>query len=121
MKIKKITTILVALAVLAIPVVSFANTYQYVDSRGQLQSIEANSSSEALMTAYNIGIHSGVMLVSSQGIGGGDYTGSFYQFVDMSGNIQSMDATNSSTALTTAYNIGTHSGVILVNNYTQLY
>lgn len=83
MNTKRIVVTLVALAVLVVPVVSSANTYQYIDTSGQLQYVQADNSSQALASAYNIGIHSGVMLYSSNwGIGGadyrGDYAGSFY-------------------------------------------
>jgi len=65
MNIKQITTTLVALAILAIPAVTFANIYQYIDSGGNVQSIQANSPSEALATAPNLGLHSGVILVTN--------------------------------------------------------
>jgi len=134
MKIKQITTTLVALAIFILPAVSSANTYQYVDNGGRLQSIQASSSTEALAMAYNIGIHSGVMLVSVNGIGGSyedpttntttttntNTNVNFYQFIDVNGNVQSMNAPNSSVALATAYNIGIHSGVVLVTNSTKL-
>jgi hypothetical protein len=68
MNIKKLTTALVALALFVLPVVSLANTYQYADTAGRLQTVEANSSTEALVKAPNIGSHSGVMLLTSGGI-----------------------------------------------------
>jgi hypothetical protein len=129
MKIKQITTTLMALAILALPAISTANTYQYIDSGGRLQSTQSNSPNEALATAHNIGLHSGVVLLSVGGVGGvgGNYefpitntSGSFYQFVDTNGNIQNMNAINSMTALDTAYNIGLHSGVVLVTNSTMV-
>lgn len=130
MKIKQITTILAALAIFALPVASYANTYQYVDSVGQLQSTQANSPGQAIATANNIGLHSGVMLVGVDGIGGiggndappttTNTEGSFYQFVDANNNIQSMNAISPEVALATAYNIGLHSGVVLVTNSTAL-
>jgi len=126
MKINQITTTLVALAMLVLPAVSSANTYQYIDSGGRLQSTQANSSNEALATANNIALHSGVVLVSVEGIGGNyeptttNTTGNFYQFVDKNGNVQSVNAMNSSVALATAPNIALHSGVILVTNSTTV-
>ena len=124
MKTKRITTTLVALAVLVLPAVSSASTYQYIDTAGRIQSTQANSSTEALATAYNIGLHSGVVLVNVNGIGGSyespttNIGGSFYQFVDIYGNVQSMNAVSSTVALATAYNIGSNSGVVLVTNST---
>ncbi len=126
MKIKQITTTLAALAVLAVPVVSAANTYQYVDSAGRLQTTQAVSSSDALSTTSNMGLHSGVIWVSVDGIGGSyespttNTGGSFYQFIDVNGNIQSMNAISSAVALATAYNIDLNSGVVLVTNSTTV-
>lgn len=129
MKMKQLTTTLVALAVLVLPAVSLASTYQYVNSAGALQSTEANSSAEALAIASNLGIHSGVMLLGTNGIGGigGNLVlpvtntgGNFYQYIDANGNVQSLNAVNSSVALANAYNIGANSGVILVTNSTAL-
>ncbi|MEX0919306.1 MAG: hypothetical protein WDZ64_00970 [Parcubacteria group bacterium] len=129
MKRKQLTTTLMVLSLLALPAVSFASTYQYIDKGGQVQSVQANSSAEALTSAYNIGTHSGVILVTVEGIGGSYesptvvYTntgGSFYQFVDRNGNVQSISAPNSSTALATAPNIGLHSGVVIVTNSTTV-
>lgn len=129
MKTKQITNTLVALAVLALPAVSLANTYQYVDSGGRLQSTQANSSTEALATAYNIGSHSGVALIGVAEVGGSyesptinttNTGGSFYQFIDINGNVQSMNAPSASIALATAYNIGAHSGVVLVTYSTTV-
>jgi len=126
MKIKQITTTLAVLSILALPVVSSANTYQYIDSGGMIQSTQASNPSEALATAYNIGLHSGVVLTTVDGIGGSyesptvNTSGSFYQFVDVNGNIQSINAVSASVALATAYNIGLHSGVVLVTNSTTV-
>jgi len=116
--------VVLALAILAFPALSFASTYQFVDSSGNLQSVEAANSSVALATAYNIGVHSGVMLTRNGAVlGTNTYTtyttnagtGNYYQFVNTSGQLSGLWATNSSVALATAYNIGIHSGVVLVN------
>jgi len=114
------------LAVLGLPAVSLANTYQYVDSGGVLRSMQANSAVQALATAPNIGLHSGVVLVTIGGTGtGGSYesvtTGNtFYQFIDRNGKIQSVNAASASIALASAPNIAPNSGVILVTNSTKL-
>jgi hypothetical protein len=129
MKINKITATLAVLTMLVLPTVSFANTYLYVDSGGRLQSMQANSSTEALATAPNIKFNSGVMLVSAGefigGIGGSfespvNLSGTFYQFVDVNGNIQSINAGSSAEALANAVNIAPNSGVILVTSSTSL-
>jgi len=125
MKRKYIIPGLMAIAILALPAVSLANTYQFVDTSGTLQSMEADTSAIALNTAYQLGVHSGVMLVSEGGIGGlvlpDNYpstnpgSGNYYQFIDTSGNLQGLWAANSSIALATAYQLGVHSGVVLVD------
>jgi hypothetical protein len=133
MKIKHITATLAVLTALALPALSSANTYQYVDSAGVLRSTQVNTSTEALATASNIGPNSGVILVSmgattvvypvtspATNTTVTNTGGSFYQFVDANGNVQSINAVNSSVALATAYNIGLHSGVVLVTNSTSV-
>ena len=51
-------------------------------------------------------------------LGGNTSTGSgnYYQFIDTGGNIQGVWAANPSMALATAYQPGTHSGVVLGTN-----
>ena len=119
---KKITTAFVALATMVLPVIALASTYQYVDSSGTLRSVEASSPTEALARASNIGTHSGVMLVSSNTvivpityptpIQSGN--GNLYQYIDVSGNLRTVRATSAAMALTTAPNIASHSGVMLI-------
>jgi hypothetical protein len=52
-------------AALAIPALSFAATYEYVNVRGGLETVTANTAAEALALPTDIDPHSGVMLVSS--------------------------------------------------------
>lgn len=123
---KKFKTTLIALAISALPVLALASTYQYVDTGGNLRSVEANSPTQALATAPNLHIHSGVMLVSGNAtvvqlpntgtvvVGTGN--GSFYRYVDTNGNLRGVWATSAAAALVTAPNIGMHSGVMLVAN-----
>lgn len=40
-----------------------AATYQFIDTSGRLQSVSANTPGEALGTAYQLGIRSGVKVV----------------------------------------------------------
>lgn len=107
------------MALLLLPGVSMANTYHFIDTSGNLQSMKANSSSIALDTAYQLGIHSGVMLVREGYSIPSTYipttgSGNYYHFIDTSGNLQGMWAVSSSVALNTAYQLGIHSGVMLV-------
>jgi len=46
--------------------------------------------------------------------------GSFYQYVDMSGNVQRVYASSASVALATAYNRSPSSGVMLVTQSTSI-
>ncbi|MGM0482573.1 MAG: hypothetical protein ACQEP6_01760 [Patescibacteria group bacterium] len=96
-----------------------ANTYHFIDTGGNLQSVEADNASVALETAHELGIHSGVMLVKDADtiatdpvadIGSGNY----YHFIDTSGDLQGMWAVNSTVALETAHELGINSGVMLI-------
>lgn len=113
-----ILTGFMALALVILPTVSFANTYKFVDTSGNLQSVEANSATEALATAHPLALHSGVWLVEktdsntvipTQTNGSGNY----YLFVNTSGNLQGVWAPNASVALATAHPLAPHSGVWL--------
>lgn len=107
------------MALLLLPAISMANTYHFIDTSGNRQSMEANNSSIALATAYQLGINSGVMMMEK-----GDSvvvipivttgSGNYYHFIDTSGNLQGMWAANSSIAIGTAHQLGIHSGVMMV-------
>jgi hypothetical protein len=62
---KKVLGMVALAAVVALPGVSFAQTYAYVNTSGDVSSVEADTANAALMTAPNIGVHSGVMLINS--------------------------------------------------------
>jgi hypothetical protein len=119
MKIKNFLKGFMVMTVLVLPGISMANTYQFIDTGGSLQSVQADNSSTALNTAYQLGIHGGVMLT---GMGNlflptsvnNTGTGNYYQFVDTNGNLQGVWAANSLEELATAYRLGIHSGVIFV-------
>jgi len=51
--------------VLAAPAAAFASTFAYVNSNGEVMTVEAASAAQALVTAPNIDIHSGVMIMDS--------------------------------------------------------
>ncbi|MDO8601820.1 MAG: hypothetical protein Q7R62_01660 [bacterium] len=124
MKIKNTIMALAGLAIMASPVMAFASTYQFVDSSGRLQSVIASNPTEAFATARNIGFSSGVMLVSAgnTGVVLGSYydatasgNNNYYQFVDISGNLRGVWASNPTEAFALAQKIGIHSGVMLVD------
>ncbi len=52
-------------AVVVVPGVSLAATYAYVNQAGEVMTTEAATPNEAITTAPNIGVHSGVMLLQS--------------------------------------------------------
>ena len=113
---------LMALALVLVPTLTFANTYMFVNTSGNLQSVEANSATQALATAYPMAYNSGVWLVKENGTSPTvpeplppkpTGTGNYYLFVNTSGNLQGVWAPNSSVALSTAYPLALHSGVWL--------
>lgn len=119
----KIIPSLAVMAVLIAPIAVFASTYQYVDNGGRLQSVEANSPTEAFARASNIDPNSGVMLASKNVVivpaivyvAPTNTTGTYhYQYVNTSGNLQSVWANSPSAALALATNIAYNSGVMLV-------
>lgn len=54
-----------AIAVAAVPALSLAATFAYVNTQGEVRTVTADSASIALMTAPNIDSHSGVLLLDS--------------------------------------------------------
>ena len=119
MKTQYILSGFMLMGLLLLPGVSMANTYHFIDTSGNLQSMSADSSSIALDTAYQLGIHSGVMLVEDvESIPSTPVettgTGNYYHFIDTSGNLQGMWAVNSTVALDTAHQLGIASGVMMV-------
>ena len=48
------------------PLQAHAATYAFVNTSGEVSIIAAESPEQALMSAFNISIHSGVMLLQSQ-------------------------------------------------------
>ncbi len=118
---KSIITSILGMAVLAVlPITTFASTYQYVNTDGNVQSTVANSASDALLVS-NLGANSGVMLVSSSNvvfqtnvpvntIGVGSNT---YAYVNTNGNIQYVNANSPAQALTVS-NLGANSGVMAI-------
>lgn len=103
--------------------VTQAATYQYVNASGSLSSVTADSASEALATAFNLGSHSGVMLVTGtpvtqtvQAQATTQTTGSSqYLYVNNQGTVSSVNANSSVEAFAKAFNISPHSGVLRVS------
>lgn len=56
---------LAAFGLLALPGLTYAASYAYVDSGGEVKMVTANDWQTAIATAFNIHIHSGVLLLDS--------------------------------------------------------
>ncbi len=52
-------------ALIAVPAVGFAQTFAYVNTSGEVTTVEAVDANTALRTAPNMDIHSGVIRISS--------------------------------------------------------
>lgn len=108
---------------LAFPMFSYAATYAYVNTSGQLSITNANSAQDAISNTSNLGLHSGVMLIHS-GIGGMEpaqnvYTSNQttrYGYVNSSGVVTFVNANSSNGAFADSVNISEYSGVILINS-----
>ncbi|MDB5266073.1 MAG: hypothetical protein JWM39_786 [Parcubacteria group bacterium] len=60
MKTLLLGSLAMAAAVVA-PAVSFADTFAYVNTSGDVQTMDATTANQAILTAPNIATHSGVM------------------------------------------------------------
>ncbi|KND47396.1 MAG: hypothetical protein AB199_03130 [Parcubacteria bacterium C7867-004] len=60
---KVLLSVFALAAIVAAPAVSLAATYAYVNTTGEVRTVEAASANQALSTAPNLGVHSGVMLI----------------------------------------------------------
>jgi hypothetical protein len=112
MKTKIIGALLLS-AAFVLPAVSSAATYEYVDRNGNLETLTADSSSQAIAMGANILPTSGVMLISNSS---GPAT---YDFVNTSGSLESEVADSVEQALTQPTDIAPNSGVILQANLMQ--
>ncbi len=59
-----ITSALAAAAILAGPASALAATYAYVNTNGEVRTVEAADPNTAIITAPGISTHSGVMLIN---------------------------------------------------------
>jgi hypothetical protein len=103
--------VMLALSVLFIPALTYASTYEYVNTSNGLQIVTANSAAEAFASASNIAPKSGVMLLSST-VGGSTSTYSLYEYVNTSGTLSTIRAQSSAQAIAEATNIAPNSGTI---------
>ncbi len=106
--------VLAGLFLLGVP--TYASSYQYVNTSGDLSVVTADSSTEAIRTAPNIHPNSGVMLLS--GVGGDDANVSgqnSYLYMDANGELRTVSASSSEDALSSSVNRHPNSGVMLVS------
>ena len=106
--------VLVTLLGLGLPVTSLAATFEYVNASGALQSVAADSPTQALALATNSDPHSGVMQVSGTVSTAG--ATSSYEYVTQQGTVSTVQANDPSQALTLATGIDPHSGVMALRN-----
>lgn len=61
----KVLGIAALAAALALPAATFASTFAYVNTSGEVATVDAADANTALATAPNIALHSGVILLQS--------------------------------------------------------
>lgn len=102
--------------IIALPTTTFAATFQYVDTNGNLATVTADNAAQALLVP-NLGLHSGVMLVTGVTTVVPGYVpnnnGTTYIYVDINGNLKTVVAANAAQALMVG-DLGPHSGVMLI-------
>lgn len=125
----KILTGSAGILALVLPIITFGATYHYVDVNGDVQQVEANSAAEALTKPTDIAANSGVAIdrdiiqpgmsindntVNNTSVPTMSTTGmTTYQYVDVNGNIKSVEAYTAAEALTKPNDIALHSGVMV--------
>jgi len=122
MKVLTSTAVVGGLLLLMVPLFALAQTYQYVDTTGNLRIVVANTPSEAIAIAPNRDAHSGVIEVGVGGEGNAlapttvplSAFAKTYQYVDTAGNLRLVVANSPSEAIATAENRMSNSGVMLV-------
>ena len=61
----KVGLVIAAFAVMTAPTLSYAATYAYVNTAGNVSTVVANDWQSAIATAPSISLHSGVLLLDS--------------------------------------------------------
>ena len=111
-------TILAMSALLMFGLTTFADaaTYEYVNTNGTISTINADSADQAITTATNRAMGSGVILVTGNESVVTSSTNTQFGYVNESGVVVTVDANTSSQAFSESNNISDHSGVILINS-----
>lgn len=63
--INKVLATAAVAAALALPAATFAQTFAYVNTSGEITTMDATDANTALRTAPGIGLHSGVILLQN--------------------------------------------------------
>lgn len=103
---------------IVLPNTSYAATYAYINSSGEMSYVSANSFSEAFAKSVNISTHSGVMLVgfiNTNTIINNQSLLSGYVYVNSSGEVTYVSANSSNGAFLNSINMSQHSGVMLIS------
>lgn len=118
-----IGSLVMVAAFVAVPLVSHAATYAYVDRSGDVSYVEAGSPAEALAKATNMATHSGVMLMTNSSAVSsdapqvaGDTSIAGYLYVNESGQVVFVDVNSAAAASFNSVNMSTHSGVMIINS-----
>jgi hypothetical protein len=96
-------------ATLLAPAAAFAQTYYYVNADGEMKTVDADNSSDAVNNATGIAANTSVFL------DGDTLSRQIYQYVSGLGAIKVVVAATADAALATAADIALHSGVINVD------
>ncbi|HEY1037036.1 MAG TPA: hypothetical protein VGE62_00475 [Candidatus Paceibacterota bacterium] len=102
--------------VLAVPAVSSAAAFNYVDMRGTVRAVEAPTPVDALAMAHAQGniLTSGVKIDQGM-VNPGQFVGSFFGYVDVNGNYKTVAAACQFAALLLATDKHPQSGVIAID------
>ena len=117
----KYLTLLATVAIGCLPFVSFAATYNYVNSQGTIESVQASNATQARAMATDIDPHSGVALDEGylDAVNTPLASAQTYFYVNAQGYTASIHAADSNIALTAAPDIALHSGVSLNQGYLK--
>jgi hypothetical protein len=118
----KATLLTAIILAMGFPAFSYAATYAYVNQFGQINTVVADTPSIAIAIAPGIASNSGVDLLSNfSGTVLGATTSATYNvktfaYVNQVGTVIAISAESSAMAFAKAFDIGDHSGVMLLSN-----
>lgn len=103
---------------LTLPALTSAATYSYVTTSGEVWTVEASSAEEAIRIAPDRHATSGVALEVTADVVDGDVSTDMttYQYISVSGEVESVEARSAAEALVRAQAKATTSGVIMAES-----